>query len=306
MQTVVILYNPQSGDGDKQSLIAEVQNYLHGKGLTKDKISLIGTESAQHAFDMAKYATQAGVELIVTMGGDGTINKIAAGIYEGGGTAALGIIPAGTVNNFAKALQIPRERSAAIKNLLEGKPKAIDLAQVNDEYMISSLTLGILADIAVDVKQEEKRQFGALAFLKNAFKIIRRNRNYYLTLLTEGTELKVKTKLLLITMTSSVAGQVNFDRDAKPDDGLMSVYLMSDFRFWRVLRYLPSFVRGDFAKHSDIKHFRTSRLQISQYKHRKSQKARTRVDGDKSQYLPISLEVLPSAISVMVPENTHP
>ncbi len=305
METVAILYNPQSGAGDKQDIIDGLRDFLLNQGFSPDKISFIGTESAQHAFEMAKSATLAGTDLIVTMGGDGTINKIASGIYEGGGKACLGIIPAGTVNNVAKALQIPLDWESAMLNLLEGRPKAIDLAQLNDDYMVSSMTLGILADIAVSVKQEEKRKLGALAFLKNAYKIMRRSRNYYLTMITDSSEFKVKTKLLLITMTNSVAGQINFDRDAKPDDGLMSVYLLSDFRFWQVLRYLPSFVKGDFAKLDEVQHFRTSELHISQYKHRKSQKARTRVDGDKSQYLPVRLRVLPGAIRVMIPDIFH-
>ncbi|MGT2667143.1 diacylglycerol/lipid kinase family protein [Streptococcus rifensis] len=303
MKTIAVLYNPESGSGDKQALVSELEAYLLSQGFLSENISLVGTESAQHAFEMAKYATLAGIDLVVTMGGDGTINKIAAGIYEGGGTSCLGIIPSGTVNNFAKALNLPMDRQAAIRNLLEGEVRSVDLAQVNEDYMISSLTLGILADIAVDVSQEEKRQFGPLAFLKNAYKIIRRNRNYYLNLVTNDAERQIKTKFLLITMTGSVAGQVHFDRGARPDDGLMSVYLLSDFRFWQVLRYLPSFVKGNFAKHQEVKHFRTSELSISQYKHRKSQKARTRVDGDKSQYLPIHVAVHPGAIKVIVPKD---
>lgn len=303
MKSVAILYNPQSGSGQKQAQIQELTAYLQTQGISEAHISIYETESAQHAFELAKYASYSGVDLIVTLGGDGTINKIASGIYEGGGQTVLGVLPSGTVNNFAKALKIPLNTKDAMENLLYGRPQPVDLCRVNNTYMVSSLTLGILADIAVKVKQEEKRQLGPLAFMKYAAKILRRNRNYYLTLDYDGKRLHEKTKILLITMTNSVAGLVNFDQAAQPDDGLMSVYLLTDLNILEMLREWPSLVQGRFSDLREIRHFRTSQLKIEQYRHGQFHPARTRIDGDKSDYLPITLQVLPSAIKVMVPED---
>lgn len=303
MKSLAILYNPQSGSGDKEALIQELVAFLEEHGVDRERISIYATESANHAFELAKYASHSGVDMVISLGGDGTINKIAAGIYEGGGHAVLGLLPSGTVNNFAKAMRIPLSRKDAMENLIKGHPQSVDLCRVNDRYMISSLTLGILADIAVKVKQEEKRQLGPLAFIKYASKILRRNRNYYLTLDYEGKRIREKTKILLITMTNSVAGLVNFDQKARPDDGLMSVYLLTDLNVMEMLREWPSLVQGRFADLKEVRHFRTSHLRIEQYRHKNIQRARTRIDGDKSAYLPIELEVLPKAIQVMVPND---
>lgn len=301
MRSVAILYNPQSGGGKNQHLAENLRTYLLSQGLLSDAISVIETQSAQHAFEMAKYAGLSAVDLVVALGGDGTINKIAAGLYESGSQTRLGIVPSGTVNNLAKALGIPLEIQAAFHNLLHGQDQAVDICQVNDNYMISSLTLGFLADMAVKVTQEEKRQLGFLAFLKYGFKILRRNRNYYLTLKMPESYRQIKTKILLIIMTGSVAGQPHFNREAKPDDGLMNVYFLSDFRLWKLLWNLPKFLSGNFEKLDQVQYFRTSQLEISQFKNGRSQKARTRIDGDQGDYLPIELSVKAKALRVKVP-----
>lgn len=303
MKSVAIFYNPQSGNRPKDQQLEQLRTYLVQEGMESQAISVIKTESASHAFDMAKAASLSGVDLIVAIGGDGTINKIASGLYAGGGKASLGIIPAGTVNNVAKALGIPLDWQKAVQNLTRGIPRAIDLCQANDRYMMSSLTLGMLADLALEVKQEEKRRLGFLAFLKYAVATLRRNRHYYLTLNYGSHYRQVKAKILLITMMNAVAGQVHFDPEARPDDGLMSVYLVSRFNIWKTWWYLPRFLAGDTRKLPEVQHFRTNQLDISQFKHGKSQRARTRIDGDKSVYLPLSLKVIPLAIRVMVPQN---
>ncbi|BDD42740.1 diacylglycerol/lipid kinase family protein [Streptococcus ruminantium] len=296
---VLVLYNSKSGSGDKTSLIKTLTTYLAGEGVEEKNICLHEPKSIEEAVALAKQASEERVDLVVTMGGDGTINKIAGGIYEGGGHSVLGILPSGTVNNFAKSLGIPIGE-AAIPNLLKGQVKAVKLCQVNQQYAISSLTLGIMADIAAKVTSAQKRKWGPLAYLKDTIRVLFRNRNYYLELRYGQELVRYKTKILLITLTKSIGGITQFDTVSEFDDGLMSVYLFSDVSLWRWLLRLPRIFRGEVAQLQELQHFRTSELSIKQYK-RCYRSARTRIDGDKSDYLPVKLTVLPEGIRVMVP-----
>ncbi|MFC3927839.1 diacylglycerol/lipid kinase family protein [Streptococcus caprae] len=300
---VLVLYNSNSGSGDKEQLIDQLKTDLLAHGYLAEDIAIEEPSSIEEAVAMAKQASENHVDLVVTMGGDGTINKIAGGIYEGGAHSTLGILPSGTVNNFAKSLKLPQGKDA-ISVLREGVARPVELCRVNQSYAISSLTLGILADIAANVTADEKRKWGPLAYLKNAVKILTRNRNYYLELTHDGQTLRHKTKILLITLTNSVGGMDQFDPKAGLNDGLMSVYLLSDFSFWKMLLSLPRILRGEFGYLEGITHFRTGKMTIRQYK-RTWRKARTRIDGDKSDQLPIVLEMIPQAIKVMVPNDQN-
>lgn len=296
---VLVLHNSKSGSGDKTSLIKELTVYLVDEGIPIGNIEIVEPKTVEEAVFVAKQASQDKVDLIVTIGGDGTINKIAGGIYEGGGNSILGILPFGTVNNFAKSLGIPIG-AEAIPILLEGKVKTVKLCKVNQHYTISSITLGIMADIAARVTSEQKRRWGPLAYLKDTIRVLFRNRNYYLELKHDEEIFKCKTKLLLITLTKSIGGMTRFDMASEPNDGLMSVYLFSDFSLWRWLPLLPRIYRGGLTQLSGYHHFRTSKLLIRQYK-RRYRSAKTRIDGDKSDSLPVTVRILPKGIKVMSP-----
>lgn len=127
---VVVLSNSKPGAGDKTALIEELTTQLLATGISPENLKVHEPASIDEAIFLAKQASQDQVDLMVTMGGDGTINKIAGGIYEGGGQSVLGLIPSGTVNNFAKSLGIPSGK-AAIKTLLEGQVQAVKLCKVN-------------------------------------------------------------------------------------------------------------------------------------------------------------------------------
>lgn len=298
---VLVLSNSKSGAGDKTALIEGLTTHLLEAGIAPENISHCQPSSIEEAVFLAKQASKDRVDLVVTMGGDGTINKIAGGIYEGGGHSILGIIPSGTVNNFAKSLGIPSGKTA-IKTLLDGQIQAVKLCKVNQHYVISSLTLGIMAEIAAKVTAVQKRQWGPLAYLKDGLRILFRNRSYYLELSYQDQIIRHKTKILLVTLTRSIGGMTQFDPESQPDDGLMSVYLFSDLSLWKWLPLLPRIFRGELTQLGGHHHFRTAELTIRQFK-RRFRRVRTRIDGDKSDNLPITMTVLPKGIKVMVPKS---
>ncbi|KHD46703.1 diacylglycerol/lipid kinase family protein [Streptococcus hongkongensis] len=301
MTSVAIFFNPKSGK--KNDLLAsQVKKSLIEKGISSSDISIVIPRTIDESFLLAQAASQNGVDWIIPLGGDGTINKVISGVYEGGSHSAIGLIPSGTVNNFAKALGIPLDYQAAIDNLFEGQEKAVDICRVNNNYMISSLTLGLLADIAANVTSESKRRLGPLAFLKDGWRILRRNRTYSIIIDDQKTAYKSQLKFLLITMTNTIAGMPSFSPDAAIDDGCFQVYTMKKVSFFKFLRHRKEFYRGDFSKAKEIRHFSAKTLRLEPVNSHRPFNPRTRVDGDKSSRLPIQLTVLNKAIRVIIPK----
>ncbi len=302
IKTVHLFYNPRSGK-KQTDLVDLIQEKLIDKGIAAQDISVIKPATPKECFALAKKASQEQVDLIIPLGGDGTLNKVIGGAYEGGNNSLIGLVPSGSVNNFAKALGIPLELEAAIDVIFNGHVKPIDICKANNHYMISSLTLGLLADIAANVTSEEKRKFGPLVFLKDSWRILRRNRTYTIGLKHDDSISVIKTKFLLITMTNTIAGFPSFSPDALVDDGYMQVYTMKKLHFWKFLCHIHEFKQGDFSQAEEIVHFKTKSLELNAVKPGRSANPRTRIDGDKCDLLPVSLEVIRQAISIIVPKE---
>lgn len=301
MTTVAIFFNPNSGKKD-DLLASTVKASLITKGISESNITIIIPKSIEELFLLAKAASHNGVDIIIPLGGDGTINKVISGVYEGGAHSRIGLIPSGTVNNFAQALDIPLDYQAAIDNIFDGQIKAVDICKVNNDYMISSLTLGLLADIAANVTSESKRKYGPLAFLKDSLRILRRNRTYSIIINEQNSTYIADLKFLLITMTNTIAGMPSFSPDAAIDDGHFQVYTMKKVSFFKFLRHRNDFYKGDFSRAREIHHFSANELSLEPTNPHRAFNPRTRVDGDKSSRLPIRLTVLQKAIQVIVPK----
>ncbi|TCD46210.1 diacylglycerol kinase family lipid kinase [Streptococcus sp. X16XC17] len=302
MKRIAVFYNPTSGNQDKDIVIQQMKSFFLRNGFTEENLLFVQPKSPQEAFDLAKKATLEKVDMVIPLGGDGTINKICGGVYEGGGHSVIGIIPTGTINNFAKALGIPLQLEAALENLLSGETTEFDLAKVNDTYMISSLTLGILADIAAGVTSQAKRKLGPLAYVKDAYKVIRHNKSYRIQVLHQGYTKMLKTKLLLITLTSTIAGFQVPAPDVSYNDGLIRVFSLKEIHLWKLLWHLKKIRKGQFEDFTEMYHFDTNELTIYSLSSSKRTIPFSRIDGDKSDALPLQITVFKKALKTKIPK----
>ncbi|MBY5034362.1 diacylglycerol kinase family lipid kinase [Streptococcus gallolyticus] len=301
MKDMTILVNQHSGKEEKEKIIDSILKYF--KENTNATVTILYPETAEEMQAFAKEACQNKVDLIIPLGGDGSISLVCAGIFEGGSHSKLGIIPTGTVNNFAISLGIPLDLTSALDNLLQGQEVTFDLAQVNDRYMISSMTLGLMANIALGVTTENKRKFGFLAFLFAGWSIWWKQENYKLFLDFNGQRLKYKTKILLLTMTNHIGGKKGFSPLESYDDGLFTVYLLKKLHLLRFMWFY--FVRkGEFKDYQHWDQFRTSKLEIHNRSKRGHRNPITRIDGDTASSLPVTITVHEKAIRTLVPKHT--
>lgn len=302
MTTFALIINQKSGKREKDQLIETIKNFLIEKNIPEKNILYFYPASADETREMAKEACLDKIDVIIPLGGDGTIKLVGAGIYEGGGYSRLGLIPTGTVNNLAKSLNIPLNPKKALENLFSGRELAIDIARVNDQYMISSLTLGLMADMALSVTPEHKRRYGALAFIKAGWKIFLRRRSYRVQAISDQKKQYFKTKLLLITMSNTVAGLPGFNQKDTVDDGLFTVYTLRKTHFIRFFFYF-FFRIGKFNHFRHWDSFQASELRLINVRKKDKNNPNVRIDGDVAGKLPVLIQMLPKAITVIVPKK---
>ena len=305
MKKISIIYNPESGSGESEKNAKKVKEQLEQLDKYKNMdIQMHATKDSKDAYKFAKKCSQEKYELIISIGGDGTINQIAGGIIDGGNHSKLAIMPLGTVNNMANALKIPTKSEESIKIVEEGNVRNIDIAKINDDYMISSMTIGLLADAAINVTSEKKRKFGPLAYVIDFLRVLKKYRGYSLTIKHDEGEIKERIMFLLVTMTDSVGGMSAFTPDAKVDDGYMHVLTMSKLSIGRLIRYLPKLLRSDFSDMPEIHYFQTSEMTIEKQNKDKKKKVQTRIDGDPSCSVPIKSKVLKRELKVLAPKES--
>jgi len=156
-ETVVVL-NPKSGSGDHTGL---VRDWAALKGHT-----VRTTQREQHAIQLAQQAAGNGASEIIAVGGDGTLNEVVKGIHAAGKieTVTVGVIPAGTGNDFATNIGIPGiERAFDVME--SGERRQLDLGMAGDVPFLNSCVAGITADASQETSAEDKTRVGVLAYV---------------------------------------------------------------------------------------------------------------------------------------------
>lgn len=302
MTTVALIINQKSGKEDKDNLLKTILYSLRQHNITEEDIQILYPTSAEETLALSREACQNQTDILIPLGGDGTVKLVCAGIYEGGGHSKLGLIPTGTVNNLAKSLGIPLNTKKAIDVIFTGKALAIDMAKVNDHYMISSLTLGLMADMALSVTPESKRRYGVLAFIKAGWKIFLRRRSYRVQAISDRKSQFIKTKLLLVTMSNTIAGLPGFNQEDTVNDGKFTVYSLRRTHFIRFFFYF--FFR--FKKFNQFRHwdaFQATELRLINVRKKDKNNPNVRIDGDVAGKLPVLIQMLPQSVTVIVPET---
>ncbi|MGV3322871.1 diacylglycerol/lipid kinase family protein [Streptococcus hyovaginalis] len=302
MTTVALIINQKSGKEDKDNLLKTILYSLRQHNITEEDIQILYPTSAEETLALSREACQNQTDILIPLGGDGTVKLVCAGIYEGGGHSKLGLIPTGTVNNLAKSLGIPLNTKKAIDVIFTGKALAIDMAKVNDRYMISSLTLGLMADMALSVTPESKRRYGVLAFIKAGWKIFLRRRSYRVQAISDRKSQFIKTKLLLVTMSNTIAGLPGFNQEDTVNDGKFTVYSLRRTHFIRFFFYF--FFR--FKKFNQFRHwdaFQATELRLINIRKEDKNNPNVRIDGDDAGKLPVLIQMLPQSVTVIVPET---
>lgn len=150
---IKIIVNPHAGEGRARNIGFSVEKFLCERGI---EYSLDSTYRPGGAVSLAKKATQNGFNLIIAVGGDGTINEVSNGMI--GTDTSLAIIPAGEKNNLAKAFGIPMDNiSGACQIALAGKSINMDVGKINDKYFLNGVEIGFSAE-AIS-KSSQKNRF---------------------------------------------------------------------------------------------------------------------------------------------------
>lgn len=295
MKKARVIYNPTAGRETFKKDLPMVLERLEIAGYEASAHSTTGDGDATIA---AKAAMERKFDLVVVAGGDGTINEVINGIAEQAFRPRLGLIPAGTTNDFARALSIPREINKALDVILKGELMALDVGKINENYFINIAGGGELTELTYDVPIKLKAMLGQLAYYIKGIEMLPSLKPSQVKIEYDGTVIDEEIMLFLIANTTSVAGFEKIAPDAKVNDGYFDLLILKKVNLAEFIRMATLTLRGNHIDDKNIIYAQAKRINILP-----DDRMQLNIDGDYGGLLPGEVINLKQHVEFYVPEE---
>ncbi|AJD90103.1 diacylglycerol kinase [Jeotgalibacillus malaysiensis] len=293
MQKAMLILNPSSG---KEEALDHKESVLEVLKEMNYDITLKETEKEDDATRFAEEACRERYDLVVSMGGDGTLNETITGLAKQEYQPALGIVPLGTVNDFARALNISMDAEEAIQQLKTAETKRVDIGRINDRYFMNIIALGGIAEATFGVSVEQKTKLGPLAYMIEGFKTIREKEPFEADITYDGQKWEGSALLFLMALTNSVGGFEKLAPDAEVNDGHLHCFVIKDVPLYKLISIMTALLKGELEEDENVAYFKAKEVHVNSDKDLISN-----VDGDEGAHVPLTVEVLSRHIPILCP-----
>ena len=266
-------------------------------------VDLRRAENGADVLRLAREAAAGPSDVVVVGGGDGTVGSVAS--ILAGGDKAMGILPLGTLNHFARDLEIPLDVEEAARTVVEGSVVRVDLGEVNGRVFVNNSSLGLYPRI-VRHREEQRQRLGRgkwpAFFWATLHSLHRHTSGLDLTLSIDGRELRRRTPFVFVGNNAYEMEAFNVGKRDRLDRGELSVYLAPDARPIDLVFLTIRAFFGRLRGADDFEALRTTELRIDT----RSGQVRVATDGEISMLgTPLRYRVRPKALRVVVPRETE-
>ena len=294
---VPIILNRSSGGAEDRDTDGRLRKAFRSAGREAD---LQLAASGEEVVALARRAAAGASEVVVAAGGDGTIGSVASVLMEG--EKALGILPLGTLNHFAKDLEIPADAEAAARTVVEGRVVRVDVGEVNGRIFVNNSSLGLYPRI-VKSRDEQRVRLGWgkwPAFVWATVHALHRHAPLDVILSIDGREIRRSTPFVFVGNNAYEIEGFDIGSRDRIDRGELSLYLAPGARpGGLVLLAIRAFL-GRLRPARDFEALRTAALTIET----RSGRARVATDGEISILeTPLRYRVRPGTLRVVVPRE---
>jgi len=310
---IAAIANPQAASGRVGRLLPQLAGRLRAR---LGEVTLRVTDSPEHATGIARELVEAGVDLIIAIGGDGTINEVANGLLRDDkplrDDVQLGIVPVGTGGDMRRSLGIPGDASQAIEILATGRPLTIDVGKASlaghddsmvRRYFVNLASFGIGGEVAARASNPFTMLGGKAGFLWATLRTVAEHRGRHVEIELDGS-----SEFLPFFISNVAVGNGRYHGGgmqpcpkALLDDGLLDVTVIDYLKPFEVLRDIRVLYSGDVYRLPKV-----HRLEARRLRARSGQPTRVEVDGEALGRLPIEIEVLPRCLNVLLsPSSPH-
>lgn len=285
---VVVLTNPTAGRGRAARVRDAASARLEDAGW---RVRHVAGRDADEALELAFKAVADGPDALVACGGDGLVHLAVQALA---GTAVpLGVLPAGTGNDVARVLGVPRDDpSAAAAHLLAWRPRPMDLARIGDRYFATVLAAGF--DAVVNERANEMTwPRGQMRYNLATLAELRTFEPLHYVLDLDGEARTLEAMLVAVGNGPSFGGGLRITEGALVDDGLLDVVVIKPMSRWGLVRTYPKLFSGTHVDHPQYERHRVRRVTVA------SAGIVGYADGERIGPLPLTVECVPGAVQVL-------
>jgi diacylglycerol kinase (ATP) len=312
---VTIVFNPEAGQSSTvRSAIEQATILWQAQGWI---VNIEPTQCAGDGTRIAREAAANGINIVVAAGGDGTVNEVMNGLVNT--NTALGTLPAGTVNIWAREMGLPMDILQSAAALLEAKWCQIDVGRVTsivprrwllrrrittksgaliDRHFLLMAGIGFDAAVTAGVSSAEKKSWGAIAYVKQAFQIIHQYQGSHLTIYWDDKKVRGRVLMAVVGNSQLYGGVIKFTLNAVVDDGLLDVCIVKGRSMLKAPLRLLSILFRSHHLDDRIEYHRATQIRLVSRK-----PVPIQIDGDYLGTTPMRLAVVPKSLWVLVPPN---
>jgi diacylglycerol kinase family enzyme len=302
---VTVLWNSAAGWSDSDEQVRQVESILAGDGAP---VTVFRIKKGEDITATSRRLLGKGAEILVAAGGDGTINGVASALVHS--PASLAVIPAGTLNHFARDLGIPLDVAGAAECARNGHPIETDVGCVNNRIFVNNSVLGLYPLYRAAREAYERKGLGGnritqfFAVVRAIVRVLWHLPHLKLQLqMEDGGVLPVETPFVLIANNEHEVENWNIGHRTSLNKGHLWVYVMRRCSRWAMVRFFASFLFRRFSRREAFDIYRTRAVTVDT----KAAHLRVGVDGEIVRMeTPLRYSSLPKALRVIAPLNYLP
>lgn len=296
MKKYFIIYNPSSGKelaGLKTFRVAET--IMERKDI---EFTFFATKKKGDGEQAAIRGCAENYDAIIACGGDGTVHEVVNGIMKSSCKTKLAIMPAGTVNDFAAQLKIPKTYSSFASLLLKENYKTMDVGKINDDYFVNVVGGGAFMNIPHDVTIEAKTILGKYAYyFKAAIDVPGQlMKTYDISYEIDEVKYNINTLLFLVINSTGAGGFKKLCPKATINDGLLDIIIFEKANNADLLQIFTRVFNGQHITHPKVHYYQGKNIKINCEKN-----IPIDTDGDLGGYVPAEISSVHQAIDILVP-----
>lgn len=288
LRKILFIINPVAGKGETIKILKDIKREFSDYNYDIKISKSIGDATQITQNNMSDYTD------IISVGGDGTLTEIVDGLknYDGN----LGIITAGTGNDFTRTLNYPKNLEACFEIIKAGKSKKTDVLKVNTHRFINVASFGLDGEVILQTDKIKQKISGTSAYVISSIKSILKFKPYPVIIEIDGEALKREIVLAVVGNGMFFGGGMNVTPYAKIDDGLLDVVIANKTSKIKLINLFIKLFKGQHMNDGIIEHYKCKSFSI-----KSNSDIYINADGNLVGQLPATISVEDDKINILVP-----
>jgi YegS/Rv2252/BmrU family lipid kinase len=287
---ILLIGNPVAGGGKANRLIADLLQGLRQRGYL---VETFLTNSAKDATRRAR-DIEADVDVLVVVGGDGTLNEVLNGLPDPSRTP-IAHLPTGTANILGRELGLPKTAEDLIQTLESGHLRWLDMGLLGERRFLMVASVGLDAVVTEEVQRRRGGTLGYLGYLMPILRVFERYHPPELKVTVDGGE-QVPGAFVVVSNTRNYGGIFSFADRARCDSGHLDVCVFPRGTLPALIWYYLAAFLGWASKRTDVRYLTGTRIRIES-----REPVAVQMDGDPAGVTPVDIGLLPAVVPVLVP-----